>query len=191
MSCELISNGHACTIPGSHEGTHGYQDDAGQWVFWEVPVRRVSSRREPTVEDLRGIADDVAQPIRLDQGGSSFPARATDPSTSQASGERNATPDVGRFSNRARQARLLEAFGDHNDGLTHFEAATLVLGEGEFHTRLDGCRRRCSDLRQAGYIVDSGMRRKNPGSPDDSIVWVITDQGRQALVNLHSTGWSR
>jgi hypothetical protein len=120
----------------------------------------------------------------------SAPARPTDPDTSHTAQERNRSGDVARFSTRSRQARLLTMFGSYDD-LTDYEAACLVLGDTEYHTRLEGCRRRCSDLRVAGFLTDSGKRRTNPGSPDEAIVWVITPGGREALYNLQRTGWSK
>jgi len=56
---------------------------------------------------------------------------------------------------------------------------------------VEGCRRRVSDLHAAGFIVDSGERRTNPGSSDEAIVWEITPAGLRALDYLGATGWSR
>jgi len=69
VSCESVHpDGQPCTIPGSHIETHGYQDDRGQWVFWNEAVRRVSSPVMPTPQDITEMMRDVVQPIRLDQG---------------------------------------------------------------------------------------------------------------------------
>jgi len=119
----------------------------------------------------------------------SAPARPTDPETSHASAARVAVKDVGRFSAKSRQAKLLLQFDIKP--LTDFEATCRVLPADGYHTRLEGCRRRCSDLRAAGYLEDSGAKRRNPGSPDDAIVWQITETGRAALKRLLETGWSR
>lgn len=118
----------------------------------------------------------------------SAPARPTDPDTSHAAQTRNASGDVRRFSIRSRQAKLLAAFS-RGDGLTDYEAARMVLGD-DYHTRLEGCRRRCSDLRAAGFLLNTGRRRQNPGSPDESIVWTINHGGYTALRNLQTFGWS-
>jgi hypothetical protein len=117
----------------------------------------------------------------------SAPARVTDPETSHLAAKRE--PDVGRFSERSRSAKLLRAFS--TQPLTDQQATVRVVGASAVPSAFDGCRRRCSDLRAAGYLADSGRRRKNPGSDDESIVWMITVPGRQAVANLDHYGWSR
>jgi len=117
----------------------------------------------------------------------SAPARATDPETSQLAGPRS--DDVSRFSARSRSAKLLAVFG--TQPLTDQGATVRVIGASAVPSAFDGCRRRCSDLRAAGFLVDSGRRRKNVGSDDDSIVWEITHAGRRALDHLDAYGWSR
>ena len=117
--------------------------------------------------------------------------RNADPDTSQDAAARKRTSDIGRFSHRSRQAKLLRAISQSHSGLTAYEAATMVLASTDYHTRIEGCRRRVSDLAQVGYIEDSGRRCQNPGSPDPAIMWKITPYGLQALANLRETGWSR
>lgn len=126
----------------------------------------------------------------LPEAVASAPARPSDPRTSHASQARNASKDVGRFSTRSRQARLLEAFVAQG-GLTDFEATVMVLGTAVPGPQFDGCRRRCSDLRAAGYLKDSGKTRCNEGSPDESIVWLSSTAGKMAFHSLEQTGWSR
>ena len=118
----------------------------------------------------------------------SAPARASDPETSHAAAARVRVKDVGRFSSKSRQAKLLVEFDQKS--LTDFEAARRVMPT-DIHARFEGCRRRCSDLRAAGFLEDSGEKRSNPGSPDEAIVWRITQAGRDALTRLLATGWSR
>jgi hypothetical protein len=117
----------------------------------------------------------------------SAPARTFDPETSHNAGPR--LHDVGKFSSKSRQARLLSVFA--TQPLTDQQATVRVVGTAAVPSAFDGCRRRCSDLRAVGYISDTGRRRKNAGSDDESIVWQITDAGRHALINLDHTGWSR
>jgi hypothetical protein len=127
----------------------------------------------------------------------SNPARASDPETSQAAAARVASPDVKRFRATSKQAKLLVEFDAAPNGLTDHEAAQRVMGANAFPTRLEGCRRRCSDLRAAGYLEavmlnpDTQLTRRNPGSPDESGVWTITADGKIALACLLATGWSR
>jgi hypothetical protein len=70
VSCDSIQEGRPCTIPGRHDMQHGYQEPAtGQWVFWEEEVRHISTRHEPTTEEINDILRGVVQPIRLHQDG--------------------------------------------------------------------------------------------------------------------------
>lgn len=117
----------------------------------------------------------------------SAPARWTDPATSHAAAKRE--QDVGRFSTKSRQAKLLALFNMRD--LTDQQATVHLVGSHAAPSAFDGCRRRCSDLRAAGYLFDTGRRRKNPGSDDDSIVWGISAAGQRALESLDQTGWSR
>lgn len=117
----------------------------------------------------------------------SAPARNTDPETSHAASRND--PDVSRFSIRSRQSKLLHVFVGGNK--TDHEATARVVGVHAVPSAWDGCRRRCSDLRAAGYLADSGQRRSNPGSNEDAIVWQITLAGLRAIEQLDQTGWSR
>lgn len=116
----------------------------------------------------------------------SAPARLTDPETSHLAAKEE--QDVGRFSERSRKGRLLELFatGDYTDQ----EAALHVLSENAGISQIEGTRRRVSELREVGYLREVG-RRCNPGSDDESIVSGLTRAGRQTLVRLRRTGWSR
>ena len=97
--------------------------------------------------------------------------------------------DRGRFGATSKSAKLLIEFDVKP--MTDFEAACKVIPLDGFHSRFEGCRRRCSDLRVGGYLRDSGKRRPNAGSTDDAIVWEITQEGRAAIRRLLETGWSR
>lgn len=129
-------------------------------------------------------------------------ARPTDPSTAQAAGDRvsrTEVQDVRRFSATSRQGRLLDLYGKVYRtsvvGYTDQEAAERVAramhgGDEPTTSVVEGTRRRCSDLRAAGYLVDSGESRKNPGSPDESAVWALSPLGYAALQRMDDTGWS-
>lgn len=117
----------------------------------------------------------------------SAPARSTDPETSHRAGPR--VQDVGRFSTKSRQSKLLALFNGRE--LTDQQATVMLVGSHAAPSAFDGCRRRCSDLRAVNYLTDTGRRRKNAGSDDESIVWTITAAGRHALDLLDRTGWSR
>jgi len=117
----------------------------------------------------------------------SAPARTTDPETSHHAAKQER--DVGRFSAKSRQAKLLTLFEMRD--MTDQQATIHLVGSHAAPSAFDGCRRRCSDLRAASYLYDTGRRRKNAGSEDLSIIWGITEAGRKALVSLEATGWSR
>lgn len=117
----------------------------------------------------------------------SAPARNTDPETSHAAAKTER--DVGRFSAHSRQAKLLRVFA--GQPLTDQQAAVRVVGAHAMPSAFDGCRRRCSDLRAAGYLADTGRRKHNTGSGDESIVWQITIAGQHALTHIDHYGWSR
>ena len=114
-------------------------------------------------------------------------SRSTDPETSRKAGERH-SGDVRRFSARSRQAHLLRALVSRP--MTAQEAALEVLEPGAPISAIEACRRRVSDLKQAGFVLDSGERRRNEGSPDESVVWRATLSGVFALEWIDETGWS-
>lgn len=114
----------------------------------------------------------------------SIGARATDPRTSV--GERMA--DVRRFGRNSYSGRLLTVFARTHKGFTDAEATIEVLGApgpAVPFAKWEGCRRRCSDLRAAGFIADTGKER------DARIVWSITFEGEVAVDNMNLKGWTR
>jgi hypothetical protein len=117
----------------------------------------------------------------------SAPARPTDPETSHLASKRSI--DIGRFSAKSRQAKLLQIFSMRD--LTDQQATIHLVGSHAAPSAFDGCRRRCSDLRAVGYLYDTGRRRKNAGSDDLSIIWGISQAGLRALELIDTTGWSR
>lgn len=135
------------------------------------------------------LIDGAPEPI--ERNGAYMPARIDDPSTSQRSARRIVrslyTP---RFSRRSIQSQLLHAFSTEGM-MTAQQAALVVKGEGAPLAQIETARRRVSDLAAARYVVDSGSRRRNPGSPDESIVWRITTTGYACIYRLRDTGWSR
>jgi hypothetical protein len=109
------------------------------------------------------------------------PARDGDPRTSHAAAKD--TPDLRRFGKNSYSGKLLRIF-DQQGPMTDHAATTAVLGDVDV-TKFEGCRRRCSDLRAAGYIADSGVEQ------DGRIMWKITKQGEDALYRMVLSGWSR
>lgn len=108
--------------------------------------------------------------------------RLGDPRTSK--GRRS--QDVRRFSRKSQCGRLLGVFVSRGrDGYTDEEATDLVLrDESPTIGRWEGCRRRCSDLRAAGYLDDADEERGG------RIVWKITPQGDAAYRKMIETGWT-
>lgn len=114
----------------------------------------------------------------------SAPARDDDPRTSQAKGRQMG--DVRRFGAVSNSGMLLrEFFVSGEIGLTDHQATTLVMGPMVPVPKFEGCRRRCSDLRAAGYIEDSG--REDNGR----IVWAITAAGSLAFSKMRRNGMTR
>jgi hypothetical protein len=95
-------------------------------------------------------------------------ARATDPDTSHAAA-RDATPTAD--TNRALALKTLQRYPYW--GLTDFELADLT---GVAQTSIG---KRRGELRDAGLVEDSGLRRPAP-SGSKAIVWRVTATGRQA-----------
>lgn len=118
----------------------------------------------------------------------SAPARTEHPDTAHAAAARVAVVDIRRFSAKSRQAQLLAAIAD--SPMTAQEAAIRVMGLYGPISRLEGCRRRMSDLVASGMIVDSMQRRANIGSPDLAIVYEVTEYGLECLARLNRDGWS-
>jgi hypothetical protein len=114
-------------------------------------------------------------------------SRTDDPQTAVKAGQRH-SGDVRRFSAKSRQAKLLRALV--SEPMTAQEAALRVLEPNAPISAVESCRRRVSDLKQAGFVMDSGQRRHNHGSPDESVVWKATLGGVFALEWLQETGWS-
>lgn len=110
------------------------------------------------------------------------PARDGDPRTSHAAAK--TTPDVRRFGKDSYSGKLLRIF-DQQGPITDHAATTAVLGDDVDVTKFEGCRRRCSDLRAAGYIEDSGVEE------DGRILWKVTASGSDALYRMILSGWSR
>lgn len=114
-------------------------------------------------------------------------ARKDDPETSKKSGARIKKANPKRFAKGTKKAINLAEYpeGDWTDT----EVAIRVEPNGG-HPSFEGTRRRCSDLRAIGFIEDTGERRKNKGSSDDSMVCKITEKGVAALKCLQETGFS-
>jgi hypothetical protein len=89
-------------------------------------------------------------------------------------GHRNTDPDTSREAaarQRVTDRRLaLNLHRQHPDGLTDFELADLM---GRQQTSAG---KRRGELRDLGYVEDSGQRRPAP-SGAKAIVWRITEQG--------------
>lgn len=100
-------------------------------------------------------------------------ARTTDPRTSD--GTRTYSLKAG-----TQRAKLLATFGRWpDDGLTDEQAMERTEGVGPFSEYAT----RCSELRNAGWITDTGKDRKgNSGTP--RIVSRITEAGKAELRRL-------
>lgn len=101
-------------------------------------------------------------------------ARNTDPIESHSAGSRV---------NAARDRQLvLQAFANSECSLTYREAALLVTeveGTSQSRERTESLRRRGSDLKQRGYIIQIGSRK-------GQAVFLITDLGRRTVDTRHA-----
>jgi hypothetical protein len=123
---------------------------------------------------------------KIEHGGPipSAPARDDDPRTSQAQGTKMG--DVRKFGAESNSGKLLrEFFVSGEVGLTDHRATTLVVGPMAPVPRFEGCRRRCSDLRAAQYIEDTGREEEG------RIIWAITAAGSLAFSRMRRNGFTR
>lgn len=143
------------------------------------------------LSDVYGAATVLAHARNLfeDPVGSS-PSRTTDPATSHASGARNATRDVARFSEASIQGKVLTLFATNSAGFTALEAAYAAVHPASLH-RVESARKRVSDLIRAGYLRATEEVRTNRGSNDPSNVLVLTEEGSVAFAKMTRTGWTR
>jgi hypothetical protein len=92
-------------------------------------------------------------------------ARSTDPDTSHEAAA--ASPGL----RAADRRKVLLIHASYPMGLTDFELAALAARQQTSFGKRRG------ELRDAGYIVDSSLRRPAP-SGASAIVWQITEAGR-------------
>lgn len=153
-----------------------FDDDLGGQTLNDELMLLVGRYGFDPVEHALGL-------IKRSMGGpiAPSPARHTDPETSQR-GVRSG--DVRRFSARSLSGKLLQHWA-LNGPCTDREATEALMGADAYHRSYDGARRRCSDLRKAGYLADTGTER------DNQIVWDVTPFGRKAAANLAEWGWAR
>lgn len=106
-------------------------------------------------------------------------ARASDPDTSQAAGRRQES-DVRVLRPGTKRWNVLRSLS-MNGPQTAQEVALSLHDRTSGLGNIEGTRRRMSDLVKAGYAVDSGKRRENPGSGTHAIVYEVTLAGVFAL----------
>lgn len=120
--------------------------------------------------DILGREGYYLAPLTTEGGSTS---RASDPRTSKVY-------DATKMRSGTQAHRLLQTFGRWpDDGLTDEQA----MERSEGVSPLSEYAKRCSDLRAAGLIRDTGRDRKG-GSGLDRIVSEITDKGRRVLARL-------
>jgi hypothetical protein len=156
-----------------------------------APAQAEGPRFAPLYRQVKALITDRLQRADWKPGEPipSAPARPTDPETSHAASKRE--PDLRRFGEFSHKARLLRVLSrEPVTPLTAQEMALAVVGHAAPLSKIEGCRRRVSDLVKVEFIVDSGKRAENAGAGTDSILWHITDEGRQAIERLNETGWS-
>lgn len=118
------------------------------------------------------------RPVSDDSEPRVIPSRTTDPATSHAAAREI---KVKAGSQRAHLLRAFNAISQYTDkGLTDEEAAQIAV-----HVSMGSeYSKRCSELREAGYIEPTGETRANGSSGLQRIVSRITDKGRAAVRSL-------
>ena len=114
-------------------------------------------------------------------------ARKDDPNTSKKAGARIKKANPKRFKVGTKKALNL---AEYPEGPWTDTEVALLVHSNPFHPGFEGSRRRCSDLREIGFIMDTGLTRKNKGSSDESMLCTITEAGVAALRCLQETGYS-
>lgn len=132
-------------------------------------------RNSRNPDRLRALGEVLAARVRELEARS--PHRTTDPQTSR-DGARSFVMRAG-----SQRARLLAAYADWDVvGLTDAEAAEHAGLRDQV-----GCCwwKRCSELRQAGYIADTEMTRTDPHTMEERMVCLVTDKGKAAAAKLN------
>lgn len=196
-------------VPGEPSRSEGAVDVAirligGRFPQAGVPLDQTSPNLIRDLNELcdkygpRGVAETLEQ---LHPGAhpapavGSFPARSSDPGTSDLAASRHSTTDVGRFTDKSLQARMLREIARRPN--TAYLAAVQCVPTDAFNDarkwmqRVETARKRASDLLRAGYVADSGRTRENPGADTPSVVLEVTPAGRIAIVKLDADGVSK
>lgn len=124
-------------------------------------------------DDYQPSLLDEAGDVRPELLGRTIPSRRTDPDTSKAAGE------LIKIRAGSQRALLLGAFWNFPGGLTDeqaMKAAHGVAATSEYS-------KRCSELREGGYIEPTGETRPGAAGPQ-RIVSRITPKGVAAWVKL-------
>jgi hypothetical protein len=114
------------------------------------------------------------------------PSRYKDPETSKINGERNRLSP--NFSTRSQLARLLWLIAQQP--MTAQEAAITLLGQKATVSQIESARRRVSDLRKLGLVMETEDYGSNEGG-GEALIWEITGAGLHTIELLQTTGWSQ
>lgn len=130
-------------------------------------IKTLISRAEPTLF-TQEIANKLDNPIITVK---TISARKSDPNTSKAAGESVA------MRSGSQKYILLQAYANATEGLTDEEAGT----NSGLASKPKCCYwKRCSELRQAGYISTTGETRASSVGEQQQVC-VITEEGRKLL----------
>lgn len=178
-TARVLEHGRACCPTCGYTDTHASRVD-GRSAYLHTSLESLVHRF-----GFNAVEAELGR-IKISMNGPLAQVGERDGDQRTSKGKRSA--DVRRFSRNSLSGRLLAEFG-RNSELTDREATDEVVGTVESGLvsigRWEGCRRRCSDLREAGYLQDSGLER------DDRIAWRLTPTGAAALERLYRTGWTR
>lgn len=85
----------------------------------------------------------------------------------------------------SQRDQILTAIANAYDGLTHEEMEPFVKSKSK--NKGNTVRPRCGELVKDGWVKDSGRKRLTEAE-GDSIVWVLTDEGRTDWDSKHGKG---
>lgn len=173
--------GRTCIAKGRTHGDH--VDSQGVWpnperieLVQSVIGARRTQKRSRGLHTKAARARQGKRELLAEDVGQTIPARDTDPETSHA-----ATAAQMLAGGGSQRAYLLEAFSRLTDATDEeaMDSHPEVSPTSEYS-------KRCSELRDAGYIEPTGQTR--PGrSGNARIVSRITEEGRVALAEARSS----
>lgn len=103
--------------------------------------------------------------------------RAYDPATSVHAAEKAAQSEVKARKGASVRATVVAVLAEHPDGLTHDEIYERFMRIRPASP--SGVRSRVNELRDEGYVRDTGRTRPSALGTKHAIVWALTEQEKE------------